>query len=504
MKKGKFFKHFLSVDRRKMRQVAVVIAIVGVLLITGYWLFIRNSGDGMATSLACDGEDVLYWYDPMVPDQRFDEPGQSPFMDMALVPKCAGEAAGGVRVSSEMAQNLGIRVVEAEMRDIAPTVPAVGRVELDERLIAEVQTLTPGFVEYLAVRAEGEPVNRASVIARVYSPELLTAQNEYKAVLAMPQNVAPMSLRRAARARLSLLGMPDRQIRRLENGAAPRRTFPVYAPTSGVVTQIGARPGARVSLGQSIVTIAGLSRVWVVAEVPEAALGEVRTGLPVEMRFPAYPETDREGVIDYVYPSLDPEARTARVRITLANPGERLLEGMFVNITIQGTGGLALAVPSEAVINTGRRAVVIVSREGRFVPVEVHMGRETGEWTEILEGIEVGEAVVASGQFLIDSEASLSGIIERLEASPSGPAADDDLVAATGRIRAIDSEQRTLTIEHGPIPEMNWPPMTMGFAVENPQHIRGLRPGNRVEFRFQRQLQGNRYVIDSITKVSDQ
>ena len=177
---------------------------------------------------------------------------------------------------------------------------------------------------------------------------------------------------------------------------------------------------------------------------------------------------------------------------------------MFANITIQGTGGMALVVPSEAVIDTGRRTVVIVRRTGGFVPVEVRLGRETGEWTQILEGIEVGDPVVASGQFLIDSEASLSGIIERLEAAPPQPSTDDELAAASGRIRAINTESRTLTIEHGPVPEMNWPPMTMDFAVQRPGQLRGLRSGNRVEFRFQRRQQGNRYMIDRIRKVSDE
>lgn len=496
--------HFLSNlrlnDSRTWRVgLVILLAAVGIAAL-GYWLLSSGRG-GMAESSACDGADPLYWYDPMVPGQRFEEPGQSPFMDMALVPKCANEGTAGVRVSPAMVQNLGIRVVEAEMRDLVPTVPAIGRVEIDERLIAEVQTLTSGFVEYLAVRAEGEPVQRGSRIANVYSPELLTAQYEYKAVLAMRQDVAPASLRSAARNRLTLLGLPNAQIQRLEQGGAPQRTYPVYAPISGVVTHIGARPGAQVQLGQSIVTIAGLSNVWVVAEIPEATLGDVRVGLPVEIRFPAYPEDIREGAIDYVFPSLDQEARTARVRITLANPAGRLLEGMFANITIQGTGGMALAVPSEAVIDTGRRTAVIVRRESGFVPVEIRVGREAGDWTEILEGIEVGDSIVASGQFLIDSEASLSGIIERLSNNAGEAAANSTLAAATGQVRAINQQPNTIAIAHGPVPAMNWPPMTMTFGVRNPAQLRGLQTGDRVQFRFQQRQEGERYIIEQIGKA---
>src|SRR3546814_3424220 len=177
-----------------------------------------------------------------------------------------------------MAQSLGVRIGEAQVRDLAPTVQGVGRVQIDERLIEEVQTFAPGFSESRAVRAEGEPVRAGTRIASVYSPELLTAQHEYKALLGMSRDVAPPSLRQAARSRLRLLGLSNDAIQRLENGGSPQRTYAVTAPASGIVTEIGARPGARVEPGQSIVTIAGLSRVWVVAEIPEAALGEVNVG----------------------------------------------------------------------------------------------------------------------------------------------------------------------------------------------------------------------------------
>jgi Cu(I)/Ag(I) efflux system membrane fusion protein len=387
--------------------------------------------------------------------------------------------------------------------DIAPRVPAVGRVEFDERLIAEVQTLTPGFVEQLTVRAEGETVQRGQRIASVYSPELLTAQTEYRAVLAMPREVAPDSLRQAARQRLQLLGLPAGMIAQIERGGAPQRTYPVFAPASGIVTRIGARPGAQVTPGQSILTIAGLSRVWVIAEIPEASLGDANVGLPVEMTFPAYPGETWEGAIDYIYPSLDAEARTGRARITLANPGLRLKEGMFANVTILGTGGMALAVPSEAVIDTGRRKVVIVRRGQAFVPVEVRTGRESGELTQIIAGLEPGAQVVVSGQFLLDSEASLSGVMERLNASAPPEGAAQRLAVATGTIRSMDLRQGTVTIAHGPVPMMNWPPMTMTFAVRDPAMLRGLTRGARVAFAIQPRRQGDAFVIERIGRASE-
>lgn len=492
---------FVALIRRPDRRTAMVVIALLVLLaaaVAAYVLAGRGGGgDGEA---ACPGSRVLYWYDPMAPDRRFDAPGQSPFMDMPLVAKCADEGAEGVRVSPAMVQNLGVRTAPARMMDIAPTVRAVGRVEFDERLIAEVQTLTPGFVEQLTVRAVGEPVQRGARIASVYSPELLAAQNEYKALLASAGTTSA-SLRQAARQRLALLGLPSPAIQRLERGGAPQRTYPVFAPASGVVTQIGARPGAQVTPGQSIATIAGLSRVWVIAEVPETFLGDMRVGLPAEIGFPAYPAETRQGRVDYIFPQLEPEARTARVRITLDNRGQLLRQGMFANVTIMGTGGMALVVPSEAVIDTGRRKVVIVRRNGAFVPAAVETGRELQDWTQILSGIDPGAEVVVSGQFLIDSEASLSGMMERLNANAPAEGAARPPPTASGTIRTMDLQRGSVTIAHGPVPALSWPAMTMTFTVRNTALLRGLGRGDSVEFTFRQE--GSSYVIEQIAKAAE-
>ncbi|EMD83350.1 efflux RND transporter periplasmic adaptor subunit [Pacificimonas flava] len=454
------------------------------------------AAEAAAPGGADDGREVLYWYDPMVPGQRFDKPGKSPFMDMQLVPKYADEAAGGVRVSPAMVQSLGIRTGQAERTDFAAEVEAVGRIEIDERRIAEVQTLTPGYVEGLSVRAAGEPVRRGQNLATIYAPELLEAQAEYAALMQMSAEVAPASLKGAARSRLRLLGLPDRAIGALAKGGTPQRTYAVFAPVSGVVTEIGALPGARVSAGQSIMTVADLSQVWAIADVPEAALGQIKTGLPVELTFPAYPGESRTGQVDYIYPTLDAQARTARVRVTLSNPGLKLKAGMFANMTIGGTGGSALTVPSEAVIRTGERDIVIVEKDGAFRPVLVEVGREAGERTEILAGLEEGQEIVLSGQFLIDSEAQLSGLVARLE---SAPAPDETAVFQTsGKVTALDPGDRQITISHGPVPELRWPAMTMAFGVRDDVQLRGLQRGGKVRFTFAEGPEDGTYVIQAI------
>lgn len=483
------------IDRRQALIASAALALAVTSGIAGYML---ADGGPASADTVCPGSRVLHWYDPMVPNERYPGPGKSS-MNMDLIPKCAnaGDQAG-VTVSPAMIQNLGIRLARVETRDIAAVVRAVGRVEFDERQLYEVQTLTPGFVERLTVRAEGEPVGAGRVVAQVYSPELLAAQNEYKALLSA-RSPAAASLRSAARSRLTLLGMPEGQVRRLERGGGPQRTYPVVARASGVVTKIGVRPGAQVSLGESIVSIQGLGQVLVVAEVPEPSLASLRRGQPAEITFPAYPDEVRKGVVDYIFPSINTETRTARVRITLPNPDGHLRAGMFANVTLQGTGGMAVVVPSEAVIDTGRRRVVVVKRNGGFIPAEVTIGRVTGDYTQIQAGLRRGEEVVVSGQFLIDSEASLSGVIARLRANQPAPA---QLATSRGMILSVDAANGLVTIQHEAIPQLGWPAMTMTFKVQQAGMLRGLKRGARVQFAVAMQPEGGRYVIRSIRMAS--
>lgn len=486
------------IDRRAALIASSAIALAVASGVGGY--MIAGGGPaGRTYAQEQSGRRILYWYDPMLPDERYPGPGKSS-MGMDLVPKYADEGGGegGIAVSPAIAQSLGIRVARVENRDIAPIVRAVGRVEFDERRLAEVQTLTPGFVERLTVRAEGEPVRAGRVVAEVYSPELLAAQNEYKALLAV-RSSASASLRDAARSRLRLLGMPEPLVRRLEGGGSPRRTYPVVARSSGIVTRIGARPGAQVEPGQSIVTVQGLAQVLVIADVPEASLAGVHRGQPAEITFPAYPGDVRKGVVDYIFPSLDAETRTARVRITLPNPDGRLKAGMFAKVTLEGTGGMAVVVPSEAVIDTGRRRVVIIRRNGTFLPAEVTIGRDEGDYTQILGGVRPGEEVVVSGQFLIDSEASLSGVVARLQANRAAPLAVGN---GRGTIVSVDPANSLLAIRHEAIPELGWPAMTMTFKVPQPSMLRGFSRGARVEFQVGAQPQGGRYLIKSIRMAS--
>ena len=490
-------RRILIIRRVPRRTALIASAALALVLASGFLGYeLVGSGWQQSANQSSGGRKILYWYDPKVPAEHYPGPGKSS-MGMALVPKYADESTtGGVTVSPAVMQDLGVRLAPVETRDIAPVVHAVAQVQFDDRLIREVQTLTPGFVESLSVRAEGEPVGAGRVIAEVYSPDLLTAEAEYRALLTS-RGVASAELRSAARNRLKLLGAPESLIRRIERGGAPQRTYPVVANASGVVTKIGVRPGGQVALGDSIVTIQGLARVLVVAEVPEASLSNVHVGQPAQITFPAYPGDQRAGTVDYIYPSLDAQSRTARVRITVPNPDGKLKNGMFANVTLQGTGGMAIVVPSEALIDTGRRQLVVVKRNGSFVPQEVKVGRDYDRYTEILAGLQPSEQVVASGQFLIDSEASLQGFISRLQ-STQAPAAQPVLAPGHGTITAVDAANGLVTINHQPIPQIGFPAMSMTFKLARPGMARGLRKGLRVQFAVETRPQGNSYIIDRI------
>jgi membrane fusion protein, copper/silver efflux system len=358
---------------------------------------------------------VLYWYDPMRPDVQFDAPGKSPFMDMDLVPKYADEGndAGIVRIDPRMAQNLGIRTTAVTRGTVAQRVDAVGAVEVDERLIFAVESRAAGWVERLHVRAEGDPVRRGQVVAGVYSPELYSAQEE----LVLAAQSGDAGLIAATRQRLALQGMSESQIREvLDSGRAQRQTR-IAAPSSGVVTELNVREGQQVGPGMPLMRIADLSRVWITVEIPESLSAAVRIGMPATARLGALPGRHFEGTMDYVYPKLEAVTRTVRARLVFDNRDGALKPGMFANVGIDAGAQLdVLRVPSEAVIRTGRRTVVIVAEgEGRFRPVPVELGPEQDGQIAILSGLAEGQRVVTSGQFLIDSEASLQGAYQRFE-----------------------------------------------------------------------------------------
>ncbi|HET8729313.1 MAG TPA: efflux RND transporter periplasmic adaptor subunit, partial [Alphaproteobacteria bacterium] len=376
---------------------------------------------------------------------------------------------------------------EAELRSFVQQVDTVATVEADERRITVLQSRAAGWLEKLHVRAVNDRVKRGQPVAEVYAPDLLAAQEEYLLV----RKSGSDDLAQAARERLSLLGLTEAQIRTLEKLREPTRRVVLYAPSSGVVTQLGAREGAAVSPGMAVASIVDLSRVWIVAQVPEKQLGWIARGKKAEATLAAMPGERYAGKVEYVYPEVDPQTRTVKVRFSVENTELTLRPGMIANVTIHGgTRKQVLVVPSEAVIRTGARTVVIVDEgDGRFRPQEVAVGSGAGDQTEIKEGLKAAEKVVVSGQFLIDSEASLKGAIARLEGSSElleaeTAEAQSSEHVARGTVQSVDLAAGKAIIAHGPVPSLDWPEMTMGFMVKDKALLQSLTAGKEIEFRF--------------------
>jgi Cu(I)/Ag(I) efflux system membrane fusion protein len=429
---------------------------------------------------------ALYWHDPMYPQQKFDKPGKSPFMDMQLVPVYADEKGeqGGVTVSSRAQQNLGMRTAPAEATEIRQELPAVGTVQPDERRMARAEVRVSGWVEKLRVRAVNDPVQAGQVLADLYSPDLVSAQEEYLLARRMAQaNAADEPLARAGRRRLEALGVSAGEIGKIEQSGAASRTMPILAPISGILSELGVREGAMVQPGMAAFTLTDLSSVWIIVEVPEAQAAMLRIGLRAQTRVQTLPGRTFEGRLDYIYPELNAQARTVKARITLANPGMALRPGMFVEVALVSAARKALTVPTEAVIQTGTRSVVIVVDGERFRAATVKTGVERDGRTEILGGLKQGERVVASGQFLIDSEASLKGTLDRLEA-PGTPPARGSMHKGRGRITAVDAAKGRVEIDHEPIASLKWPRMTMEFVVGDKAALTRLKKGDAIEFEL--------------------
>jgi Cu(I)/Ag(I) efflux system membrane fusion protein len=450
----------------------------------------------MAAASAPAERKVLYWYDPMVPSQKFEKPGKSPFMDMQLVPKYADEAdtnaAPGVSVSPTAQQSLGLRVAVADKRALSSSIDAVGTVMLNERDVAIVQARANGFVERVYGRAPGDVIAAGAPIADVLLPEWLAAQNEFLAV----QATGGEALTAASRQRLVLLGMPAALVEQVERSARPQAIQTITAPIGGLVAELMVRQGMTVGMGMNLARINGLGTVWIEAAVPEALAASIAPGQAAEVRLPATPGQVIKGKVTAVLPETNRETRTLRVRVELPNPGGKLRAGMFAQVALRGASqGEAVTVPAEAVVRTGRRALVyVLDAPGRYRPVEVELGPEMGERIAIRRGIDAGQQVVASGQFLVDSEATLQGITARA-APAAAPAAVEHHV--DGVVSEAPSGD-TITLEHPPIPALKWPAMTMPFKLADPAAAKGLKPGDKVHFSFRQQ--GDDAVISSIMK----
>ena len=369
---------------------------------------------------AADEPEILYWVAPMDPNYRRDKPGKSP-MGMDLIPvydKHAGNADGNITIAPEVVQNLGVRTAVAERTRLWRGIDTVGYVDYDESLVSHIHLRTEGWIENLVVQSEGERVTRGQRLFDIYAPELVNAQEEFLQALKLDNP----GMQQASKDRLAALGVSAGQIEALQKSRSVQQRVAVYAPQDGVVSTLPVREGMFVKPADRVMSLADLSQVWLLAEVFERQADWVEVGQDADVVLPYQPGTHLEGRVEYIYPALDPKTRTLKVRLRFANPDETLKPNMYANVKIYGgPRDDIIVIPLEALIRTGREERVVIDLgEGRFTSRSVTAGMESGDWVEIINGIAPGDRVVTSGQFLIDSEASLKASMQRMQPSGEG------------------------------------------------------------------------------------
>jgi Cu(I)/Ag(I) efflux system membrane fusion protein len=458
------------------------------------------SGDGAQPD---SGKKILYWHDPMVPQQHFDKAGKSPFMNMQLVPVYADESGSdGIKIDSGLQQNLGIRYATVRRQDAAEAFDAIGTTQFDEALAEVIQARTTGYIDRLYANAPLQRVAKGAAVASIFVPDWLGPQEEY---LALKHAGMDGGLLESARARMRAMSIPEEVITALDRTGRVQTHVTLYAPDAGVLSELNVRDGALVAPGQTLAKVAGLSKLWLIVEIPESLALQVRPGFAVDATFAGDASQHFSGHIREVLPGISTDSRTLQARLEIDNAGLKLTPGMLMRVRVSGAKTVSrLLVPSEAVITTGKRSIVIVKNsDGRLQPVMVTLGNDTGDTTEVTSGLTEGQQVVASGQFLIDSEASLQSVLPKLEgnagsgalasapasASASAPASAPASASAvapsyetTGKVEKVTPGD--ITFSHQPVPALGWGAMTMTFGKPSPAAFPDIAVGQTVHFVF--------------------
>ncbi len=448
---------------------------------------------------------ILYYRNPMgLPDTSPVPKKDS--MGMDYVPVYADDKpddSGVVAVSPARIQTLGVRTAEVARQAVDAAVRASGRVEIDERSQVVVAPRFEGWIERLHVNAVGDAVKKGQPLFTAYSPELQSAGEELRIAERLASRsagedaVAGESARRlveAARSRLRNLEVAGQH--------GPRQVF--HAPAAGVVLEKTAIQGGRFMAGEALYRIADLSRVWIIADIYEQDLARVQPGQTAQVTLDAWPDRSFTARVGYLYPTLDAATRSTRVRLEMDNPEGLFRPGMFARVSLAGDAVHKLVVPASAVIDDGERRVVLLALgEGRFKPQPVRLGERGREVVEVLEGIAVGDRVVVSANFLLDSESQLKAALAGLvEADPEGGAGGDVVRYETeGTFEGLDAQSGSVTMTHDEIPALRWPAMTMDFLIADVALLKDIPQGTPVRFVFEAGEPGE-YIITGIEPLA--
>ncbi|WP_461538229.1 efflux RND transporter periplasmic adaptor subunit [Spongorhabdus nitratireducens] len=447
----------------------------------------------MASGSDAAGDKPLYWVAPMDPNYRRDKPGKSP-MGMDLVPvyeeaTAASDPAGTITISPAVRNNLGVRSEAVSKGMLQPQIKTVGVIGYNEDTIFQVNSRVEGWIENLGVSSSGEFVKAGTRLFDLYSPALVNAQEELLSALRSNRT----SLIKASRKRLQSLDVPEEVINRIIKRGQVERTLTFYAPKDGFVSRLNTREGGYINPSKAVIELASLDSVWVVADVFESQSQLVKPGQQASMTVDYLPGRHWQGVVDYVYPELNPKTRSLRVRLRFDNPDAELKPNMYSRVAVQ-TGVLeALSIPSEALIQTGTQTRVVKDLgEGKFRSALVQTGRTVADRVEILRGLAEGDKVVTSAQFLLDSESSISADLNRYEEPASNK------IWITGVVEDVMDD--SLYITHEPVPDWEWPTMSMFFDLGEGLDTSAVNLGTAIHFEVEKK-DGGGFEIVAIKKA---
>ncbi|EPN7875424.1 efflux RND transporter periplasmic adaptor subunit [Vibrio vulnificus] len=479
----------------KSLQIATVALLIGGAL--GFTANQYFNGHDMSAMAATDNKashEPLYWVAPMDPNYKRDKPGKSP-MGMDLIPVYADDLAGAndkpgtVKIDPSVENNLGVKTAAVELAKLSPRIETVGYIAFDESQLWQTNVRVSGWVEKLYINAVGEQVKKGEVLFTLYSPELVKAQEE----LLNAKRTGRDGLVKGATERLLSLGVDREQINQVIRRGKASQTIEIKALANGVIASLNIREGGYLSPAQAVISAGPLNEVWVDAEVFERQAHWLTNGSQASMTLDALPGKAWQGEVDYVYPILDPKTRTLRMRLKFANPNGELKPNMFANITLQPVSDSeVLTVPKSSVIRSGGMTrVVLAEGEGKYRSARIETGREADDKVEVLQGLNQGDRIVTSAHFMLDSESSQSADLSRI----NGVEAAAETAWAKGEITDLMADHGMLTINHQPVPEWNWPGMTMNFNAAQGVDLSALQKGQAIEFEMQKTDDGQYQII---------
>ncbi|MER0371177.1 efflux RND transporter periplasmic adaptor subunit [Vibrio vulnificus] len=480
----------------KSLQIATVALLIGGALgFTANQYFNGHDMSAMAsTSSAQSSNEPLYWVAPMDPNYKRDKPGKSP-MGMDLIPVYAEDLAGAndkegtVKIDPSVENNLGVKTDSVTLAKLSPRIETVGYIAFDESKLWQTNVRVSGWVEKLYINAVGEQVKKGDVLFTLYSPELVKAQEE----LLNAKRTGRDGLVKGATERLLSLGVDREQINQVIRRGKASQTIEIKALANGVIASLNIREGGYLSPAQAVISAGPLNEVWVDAEVFERQAHWLTNGSQASMTLDALPGKAWQGEVDYVYPILDPKTRTLRMRLKFANPNGELKPNMFANITLQPVSDSeVLTVPKSSVIRSGGMTrVVLAEGEGKYRSARIETGREADDKVEVLQGLNQGDRIVTSAHFMLDSESSQSADLSRI----NGVEAPAETAWAKGEITDLMADHGMLTINHQPVPEWNWPGMTMNFNAAQGVDLSALQKGQAIEFEMEKTPEGQYQII---------